>query len=260
MPLSEISGRRPDRAPHLMIRMTVIAMRRRPFLLPLAALLVLLLFLSCAMPQKTLGGETSFYQAFSAASFRNYEPANRPLNFKEINYPLLDAAIFFEVNRVRTSHGRTSCRHSKILERVASAYSREMAGRNFFSHINIYDSTQRTPSQRMAALGVAQGFRAENIAVAFGIRYKDGSPVVPPEGEEKEFRDFRTGEIISHHTYNSFAAAVVEEWMRSEPHRANILDERVRFLGSGAFYFEDRRFHNIPAFKVTLDLASSVPE
>ena len=139
-------------------------------------------------------------------------------------------------------------------------YAREMAGRDFFSHIDIYDSAKRTPFERMAALGVVQGFRAENIAVAFGINYKDGSPVLPPAGEENAFRDFRTGEVIPHQTYNSFARAVVDGWMRSAEHRANILDERVKFLGSGAFYFEDGKFHNIPAFKVVLDLASSVPE
>jgi uncharacterized protein YkwD len=235
-------------------------MRVNPFILLLAAVLVPIFIFSCATTQKDLPWDDSFYETFSPAAFKNYGPANRPLHFKDINYPLLGAAIFFEVNRVRASHGRSFCRHSGVLERVATAYSREMAGRNFFGHINIYDTGRRTPSKRMAALGVTHGIRAENIAVAFGIRYKDGSPVIPPAGEEREFRDFRTGKVIPLHTYNSFAAAVVEGWMQSGPHRANILDERVRFLGSGTCYYEDRKFHNIPAFKVTLDLASSVPE
>lgn len=229
-------------------------------MLLLAAFLFPGLLLACAVTQRNLPWNDSLYETFSPASFRDYGPANRPLDFRDMNYSLLNAAIFFEVNRVRASHGRSFCRHSRALEEVAAAYSREMAGRNFFSHFNIYDHEKRTPSQRMAAFGVSQGFRAENIAVAFGIRYKDGSPVIPPEGAEKEFRDFRTAEVIPPHTYNSFAAAVVRDWMRSAAHRANILDKRVRFLGSGAAYFEDRDFHNIPAFKVTLDMASSVPE
>jgi uncharacterized protein YkwD len=235
-------------------------MRRRHSLMPLAALLGAILLCTCATEQKNILWDDSFYDTFSPASFKEYAPANRTLDFKDINYPLLDAAIFFEVNRVRAFYGRHTCRHSRALERVAASYSREMAGRNFFGHYDIYDSGERTPSERMTAVGVAPGFLAENIAIAFGIRYKEGSPVIPPGGDEKEFRDFRTAEVIPPHSYNSFAAAVVEGWMQSDPHRANILDERVKFLGSGAFYFEDRKFHNIPAFKVTLDLTSSAPD
>jgi uncharacterized protein YkwD len=235
-------------------------MKRNIFLSAFAALLPFIFVISHSFADKNDFRNDSYYDAFTPEAFKHYGQANRVLDFEEIDYPLLRAAIFFEINGVRAAYGKSPLLHSKALENVAISHARDMVERGFFSHVNPYDSERRTSSQRMDAFGATGKFRAENIALAFGIRYKEGSPVIPPPHGEEPFRDLRTGKVIRHHTYNSFAEAVVEGWMHSPGHKANILDKRLKFLGAGACHFEDRNFYNMHTFKVTVDMSSHVPD
>lgn len=230
------------------------------FLLGFAAVLAFFLSISHSYARKKDFWSDSSYDTFTPEAFKDYGPANHFLDFKKIDYPLLNAAIFFEISRVRVAHGKSPVLHSKALEKAAISHSRNMVEKAFFGHTNPYDSNRRTPLQRMEAFGVMGKITAENIALAFGIRYKGGSPVIPPTRKDEPFRDFRTGEVIRHHTYNSLAEAVVDEWMQSAGHRANILDERLKSAGTGLSHFEDRKFYYMHTFKVTLDMSSDVPK
>jgi uncharacterized protein YkwD len=202
----------------------------------------------------------SLYNKFSCREFRSFAPANRPIDFDRIDYPLLNAAIFFATNCERTKHGRPPFIHSRALEKAAFLHSKDMVEDDFFSHENPYAREKRSPFERMASVGVIRGYRAENIATDFGIRYKSGDPVVPPQNGEDAFRDPHTERALPGHTYNSLAASLVEGWMASERHRGNILDRNLKYLGSGAFHFRDRTFYGIDTFKVTQDFASDVPD
>jgi uncharacterized protein YkwD len=202
----------------------------------------------------------TLYTKYSCREFKSFPPANRPIDFDHIDYPLLNAAIFFATNCARMKHGMPPFVHSRELEKAAFFHSRDMVEDDFFSHDNPYDAQKRSPFERMALVGVVAGRRAENIAIDFGIRYKSGNPVVPPQNGEEVFRDPRTGRAIPGHTYNSLAATLVEGWMRSARHRANILNRNLKYMGSGAFHFRDRAFYGMDTFKATQDFASDVPE
>ncbi len=227
-------------------------------------LVVLILVVSAlafqAVPAGASSWKDSLYEKFSCADFMSFAPANRSIDFGSIDYPLLNAAIFFATNRERTKHGLTAFRHSRALEKAAFAHSKDMVERDFFSHENPYDARKRSPFERMASCGVNGGTRAENIALDFGIRYLSGAPVVPPHDGRGVFRDPGTGRAISCHTYNSLAEALVTGWMRSEGHRANILNRRLKYLGGGAFHFRDRSFYGMDMFKATQDFASDAPD
>ena len=201
----------------------------------------------------------SMYSRFTFDDFAHYEPSGREIDFSAVDYPLLNAAIFYETNRRRKRSGRTVFLHSPALERAASLHSRDMVEKSFFSHENPYDGKKRTPLLRMSASGIEGGYVAENIAEAFGIRYNAGSPVVPPEGEGGPFKDFTTGKVIPPHTYRSLAESVVEGWMRSPPHRANILDPALRYLGCGAHHYRNGSFYGLHQFKVTQNFSSDSP-
>jgi uncharacterized protein YkwD len=201
----------------------------------------------------------SLYRNHSCHEFKSFAPANRPIDFDHIDYPLLNAAIFFATNCVRIKHGMPPFIHSVELEKTAFFHSKNMVEDAFFSHDNPYEPGKRSPFERMASVGVVAGCRAENIAIDFGIRYKSGNPVVPPQNGERVFRDPGTGHAISCHTYNSLAETLVEDWMRSASHRANILNRSLKYLGSGAFHFRDRAFYGMDTFKATQDFASDVP-
>jgi uncharacterized protein YkwD len=211
-------------------------------------------FFSAAAPSWS----DSLYRDFSCRDFKSFPPANKPIDFDHIDYPLLNAAIFYATNCVRVRHGMPPFAHSGDLEKTAFFHSKDMVEDDFFSHDNPYEPKKRSPFERMASVGVVAGCRAENIAIDFGIRYRSGDPLVPPQNGEGVFRDPGTGRAIPVHTYNSLAATLVEGWMRSERHRANILNRNFKYLGSGAFHFHDRAFYGMDTFKATQDFASDV--
>jgi uncharacterized protein YkwD len=219
----------------------------------------LFVFSAPAFPASVSSWSDTLYERYSCRQFNSFAPANNPIDFDHIDYPLLNAAIFFATSCARMEHGRPPFIHSRALEKTAFAHSKNMAEENFFSHENPYDPRKWSPFQRMAAVGVVSDYRAENIATSFGIRYRSGDLVIPPQDGNAVFRDPYTFGAIPAHTYNSLAASLVEGWMHSEKHRANILNRYLRYLGCGAFHFRDRSFYGIDSFKATQDFASHAP-
>ena len=175
------------------------------------------------------------YGQYSVSQFKKYGPANKPINFENIDFPLLNAAVFYETNRMRLKYGKKPYSHSTALERAAFMHTLDMAAGNFFSHQNPRNPEKREPSDRSALFG--GGVSGENIATTFGIKYKAGTSVssissIPP------------------HTYNSFAEALVDSWMHSSGHRANILDEYgagYKYLGCGAYPVPNDGWHKFYA-------------
>lgn len=203
--------------------------------------------------------DASFYNGFDTAGFRLYEPARQPIDFNNVNYPLLNAAIFYETNRRRVENGKNPFTHAWALEEAAFMHARDMATLDFFSHENPSEPAKRTLLQRLALFGVNDGFRAENISEVFGIRYIPGSPVIPPGKGTTEFRDYQTGRPIPNHTYLSIAEALLDGWMKSPGHRANILNGELLFLGCGAYHYVDHGFYGMDQFKAVQNFSSLVP-
>lgn len=235
-------------------------MKRNVRLLFLVPFFMLLLYYPFTFAENDIVWDESFYERFTADTFKDYELSNQPIDFKNFNYPLLNAAIFYETNRMRIKYNREPFFYSRALEKAAFLHSKDMVERDFFGHENPFDAEKQTPSQRMALYGITEGYRAENVAIVFGIQYQPRSALIPPEDESKIFRDFKTGEIIKNHTYISFGEAVVEGFMQSTGHRANILDSNLRYLGCGAYHYENITFYSMDQFKVTQNFASVVPE
>jgi uncharacterized protein YkwD len=200
----------------------------------------------------------SYYLEFDVDDFRSYGPANRTLDFDNLDYPLLSAAIFYETNRKRIKNGKKAFIYSRALEEAAFMHAQDMAELQFFSHHNPFDREKRTPFQRMALFGIDGGYRAENIAEMFGIQYEPGTPIMQPEKGGKIFRIFSTGSIIENHTYISYSEALLRGWMKSPGHRANILNDTLKYLGCGAFHYEDASFFDIDQFKAVQNFASQV--
>lgn len=221
---------------------------------------ILTLLHSFSFAENSRVWDESYYDRFTADEFMEYEPSNNKIDFNIIDSHLLNAAVFYETNRMRVKHGMKPFIHSAALEKAAFMHSKDMVEQGFFSHDNPYDAKKRTPFQRMALFGVTGGNRAENITQTFGIQYKAGSPIIPPEHGNKLFRDFETGEVLPNHTYNSLAVDMVDGWMNSPGHRANILSVELKYLGCGAFHFEDRSSFDMDMFKATQNFASEVPE
>jgi uncharacterized protein YkwD len=112
-----------------------------------------------------------------------------------------ERALVSAMNVARLRHGRRPLRPLPVLTRPARAHSRDLLLRGVFTHAGTAGSPFWT---RVVAAGFPRGRRmAENIAQ------------VPGCGA-------------------AAARRTVRMWMASPPHRANLLDRRMRFVGTGA--------------------------
>ncbi|MFC5906803.1 CAP domain-containing protein [Streptacidiphilus monticola] len=107
------------------------------------------------------------------------------------------AEVLRLVNIQRAQAGCGALKASKPLDGLAQSFSHEMAVRNFFSHT---DPDGKTPWDRAKALGITN-LGGENIA----------------RGQQTP-------------------AAVMDAWMHSPGHRANILNCSYHSLGVGAYF------------------------
>ncbi|WP_370098576.1 CAP domain-containing protein [Streptacidiphilus sp. MAP12-20] len=107
------------------------------------------------------------------------------------------AAILSLVNTQRAQHGCTALTAAPPLTALAQSFSTEMATRGFFGHT---DPDHRTPWDRARALGITN-LGGENIA----------------RGQQT-------------------AQDVMDAWMHSPGHRANMLDCDYHSLGVGVYF------------------------
>lgn len=99
------------------------------------------------------------------------------------------------VNQERAKNGLQPLKWANDLANVARAHSLDMATNNFFSHTNLKG---QSPFDRMSAAGIKYSMAAENIAAG-----------------------------------QTTPAEVMNSWMNSAGHRANILNPNLKELGVG---------------------------
>lgn len=148
-----------------------------------------------------------------------------------IDFRLLARAIFQESNRVRRQRGFEACAWSEEAEEAAAMQAEACATTGVLTH----DQQKRelaTVLDRLIAVGLQPEEAAENLAtgsvwdVGLAERFQ-----VRREGGRAVAVDPASGRALPWHTYRSFAAVVVARWMRSEEHRANLLNPRMDAMG-----------------------------
>ncbi|MCH5211958.1 MAG: hypothetical protein J1G06_03005 [Oscillospiraceae bacterium] len=112
------------------------------------------------------------------------------------NASAMEIEVFNLVNKVRAEYGLNALTWADDLANVARAHSRDMINRNYFSH---NDPDGNSPFDRLRKNGISYRTAAENIA------YGQRTP-----------------------------QAVMDAWMNSSGHRANILNANVKEIGVGA--------------------------
>jgi len=196
------------------------------------------------------------YENHTYDTFAELPAANKRIDFENIDYPLLYAAIFFETNRQRIRYKRKVFLHSPALEKAAKGHSDDMVKYNFFSHTSPVKGKE-TMTKRLALAGITSGYRGENIAYSFGIEYKAGKSVYNPDQNNGYFSYSYKGDPILNHTYLGLAKEVLNQWMNSPGHKANILDTKFTYLGTGASHYKNPGFYNMDNFKCTQNFGST---
>lgn len=146
-----------------------------------------------------------------------------------LDQPLLARAIFDETNRVRVELGRKPFAREQKLDEAADTQANIGALFRPPSHTNPFPLIA-TPEDRVRFAGLDPLRVSENIAL-LSIYDVPRNTTVYWLKNDSTLRDSRTGGPVRLHTYASFAKAIVSEWMNSPGHRANIVDERLRYLG-----------------------------
>ena len=119
---------------------------------------------------------------------------SKPSTGSAIDIAAWEQEVFELVNEIRVENGLAEFEYDDTLADVARAHSQDMIDRNFFDH---YNPDGASPFDRMKAAGIRYTMAAENIAAGY------------PSPE-----------------------SVVEGWMNSPGHRANILSGN-KYLGVG---------------------------
>jgi uncharacterized protein YkwD len=137
---------------------------------------------------------------------------------------------------VRLQLALRSFRHLAKLDAAAdlqASISVLMGGE--LSHHNPLPSAE-TPIERVQSTGLRPKITAENLALTTAL---DSDPKVTTMGVRKpapnpQFYDLATGRDLHPPTYAQFATMVVQQWMDSPGHRANIVNAQLDLLGSSA--------------------------
>lgn len=198
----------------------------------------------------------SFYSKYNVRKFESIPKLRSRIDLKNIDYPLLHAAIFYETNKKREQMNLPPLKFSQALEKAAIHHSRDMVKMNFYSHTSPVPGRE-TPQKRMAAVGIQGGATGENLNIGFGIAYEGGRPVfVTAKDNQNYFSYDQGGSFLPPQTYRSLSISIVEKWMNSPGHRRNILEPNFVFQGIGAVHYKDPKFFNMDKFKVTQKFSS----
>ena len=177
-----------------------------------------------SMPE-TLGAK--YYTEYSLNTFKQLPALHQKIANSKFNYKLLDAALFFRTNEERIKYILSEFNYSSALEKAALGHSIDMVEQNFYSHQSPVPGKEDL-SDRLKQVGVNFTACAENI-----YDFNDENP-----------------------TYWSLASLLVEGWMNSSGHRRNILNPEYKYLGCGAWPYNNPEWPTYKWFKSTQDFSN----
>tara|TARA_B100001989_G_C24474683_1_gene431116 strand:- start:169 stop:900 length:732 start_codon:yes stop_codon:yes gene_type:complete len=176
------------------------------------------------------------YDKYDEKNFIKFENFENIIDLKNIDYPLLHAAVFYCTNIERVKRGLKPLKWNLNLEIAAYNHSKDMVKRNFFDHLS-----KKKIEKRYKSAGILNPRFAENIATEFAIKYKAGKAYYTHEKNSSINGEFRfsyndnESELLPFHSYLSFAKELVKGWMNSSGHRKNILSKYGLELGIGIY-------------------------
>jgi uncharacterized protein YkwD len=169
--------------------------------------------------------------------------ADQVMSLDNFDHALLSRAILWETNRVRIGHELPPLATSAALDAAADEQATYTALSLMAGHANPipgeHDAGDRTLRQGLHPKRVA-----ENAIMM---------PAHRPPGEERR-----------NYTYGEYATFLLEGWMNSPDHRANILDPRFTYLGCAArpgrgFGSRDQRIFAVQVFFLPESGAGPLP-
>jgi uncharacterized protein YkwD len=190
------------------------------------------LFLILFFPNFIFAQKDSLLYKMSSADFLKLSEVNKPIDARNPNNTLLDAALFHLTNEERLIHNLPKFKYSYHLHKATNHHSEAMINQDFYNHENPFNPANRKMTDRI--FQNTQEFKemAENIAQhdilgGFEERY---CFEIPRNSQDYVFLSCETKKPLPMRTYADLARSVVKGWMDSPHHRENILNPRLKFL------------------------------
>jgi uncharacterized protein YkwD len=204
-----------------------------------------IIFLSVfiVLPATCQNWDSTMYDKYNYKTVLTYTPAQQRINPDSIDIPLMNALVFYETNRQRVLNKLPEFKHSTLLEKCAQGHSDDMNHYNFFSHKSVVKGKE-TMTDRLKLVGLENIACAENINNYYMLPFND-KPYYPPSQVGRFENEDR--EPIEVYTYIDMAKALVDAWMHSKGHRANILNKSLTRLGAGnSVYYKGEGIDKVP--------------
>lgn len=207
----------------------------------------LTLLLSIYIPNNLSGQD--IYKQLSLTDFREYKPFHQEIDILDFDNELLECAIFYLTNEIRVKKKLSELEYHPLLAKTAKIHSDEMAKKDFFDHTNRQNKKLREPENRASVAGVKNPRIAENIIEGFILEYISGEKVIA--SSPGIFLNEKTRKQLPVKTYLSLAENLLDLWMHSKGHKANILAKDALELGCGVALYKMDNFNSMPAVKAT---------
>jgi len=150
------------------------------------------------------------YRKITDANFRKHKLFKSPIALDKIDYPRLNAAVFYVSNEARLKYGLNELEYQPNLEIMAWNHSKSMGKKDFFDHFNKKEKKRRTPEARALLAGIKNPRIGENLSSQSGFQYA---------------------------SYLELADNIVTGWLNSPPHRETLYSNRALQLGCGVYYY-----------------------
>ena len=190
------------------------------------------LFLILIIPNILFAQKDSLFYKMSATDFMKLLEVNRPIDARNPNNALLDAAIFHATNEQRIKFNMPIFIYSIQLQKATVGHSEAMINQDFYSHENPFNPASKNMIDRIYLYTKQYRYMAENIAQHDILGGDDDKYCfeVPKRGQDFIFLNCDTKKIIPIRTYAELARSVVDGWMNSTHHRENILNFNLKSL------------------------------
>ncbi|MCL2289152.1 MAG: CAP domain-containing protein [Bacteroidetes bacterium] len=200
---------------------------------------------------------TDYYSNYNVDTFFGIANLQQRITKRFVDTDLLDAAVFWFTNVERRKHNLKQFQFHDKLRQAATLHSEQMKRHNFFDHDNDFDTRYKTLTDRINSVkdNTFQGFMSwgENIA---------DYPII----EANKTFTVQSGRLFSMlgteilpYSYYDFAKIIVDGWMNSPGHRANILNPDFEYLGCGCEKYEKQgNGHSMLYFKLTQNFGGSL--
>ena len=190
------------------------------------------LFFIIILPNILFGQKDSLLYKMSSADFMKLPEVNKPIDAKNPNNALIDAALFHLTNEQRVIYKLPKFNYSFSLHETTNGHSEAMINQDFYNHENPFSPANRKMTDRIFLHTWEFKEMAENIAQYDILGGSDEKYCfeIPRNSQDYVFLSCETKKPLPIRTYAELARSVVNGWMNSPHHRENILNPRLKSL------------------------------